>query len=129
MNTSGSMHQMAIRLKSGIIQKKDCNAFITSFPELQSLQLTEDQFVGYTFIFEIIDVSEPSIFKKAASRTQWQQAIQEEYDSLRSQGTWVLVTSSNNKSIVGSKLVYKVKKNLDGSVSRYKAKLMAQGFP
>ncbi|KAM1023651.1 hypothetical protein ACFX2A_045494 [Malus domestica] len=54
--------------------------------------------------------------------------MQEEYDSLRSQGTWVLVPSPSDRSIVGSKWVYKVKKNPDGSVSRYKARLVAQGF-
>lgn len=49
-------------------------------------------------------------------------------DSLRSQGTWVLVPPPSDRSIVGSKWVYKVKKNHDGSVSRYKARLVAQGF-
>ncbi|KAM1385102.1 hypothetical protein ACFX2F_031696 [Malus domestica] len=54
--------------------------------------------------------------------------MQEEYDSLRAQGTWQLVPYPSNRSVVGSKWVYKVKKNSDGSISRYKARLVAQGF-
>ncbi|KAM1712704.1 hypothetical protein ACFX12_023548 [Malus domestica] len=60
--------------------------------------------------------------------SQWQNAMQEEYDSLRAQGTWKLVPPPENRSIVGSKWVYKVKKNPNGSISRYKARLVAQGF-
>ena len=77
---------------------------------------------------EITDPTEPSCFRKAASISQWQNAMQEEYDSLRPQGTWILVPTRANRSIVGSKWVYKVKKNPDGSISRYKARLVAQGF-
>ncbi|CAL2270481.1 unnamed protein product [Prunus armeniaca] len=44
------------------------------------------------------------------------------------QGTWVLVPPPPNRNILGSKWIYKVKKNPDGSVSRYKARLVAQGF-
>ncbi|KAM1940384.1 hypothetical protein ACFX13_028093 [Malus domestica] len=54
--------------------------------------------------------------------------MQAEYDYLQAQGTWSLVPSPSNRSIVGSKWVYKVKKNLNGSVSRYKARLVVQGF-
>ncbi|KAM1170204.1 hypothetical protein ACFX2G_021110 [Malus domestica] len=54
--------------------------------------------------------------------------MQEEYDSLRSQGTWVLVPPPSDRSIVGIKWVYKVKKNPNGSISMYRARLVAQGF-
>lgn len=54
--------------------------------------------------------------------------MQEEYDFLKAQGTWILVPPPTDRSIVGSKWVYKVKKNHDGSVSKYKARLVAQGF-
>ncbi|KAI5328680.1 hypothetical protein L3X38_028077 [Prunus dulcis] len=54
--------------------------------------------------------------------------MQVEFDALIVQGIWVLVPPPPNKNIVGSKWIYKVKKNLDGSVSRYKARLVAQGF-
>ncbi|XP_068314915.1 uncharacterized mitochondrial protein AtMg00810-like [Pyrus communis] len=54
--------------------------------------------------------------------------MQEEYNSLRAQGTRVLVPSPKDRAIVGSKWVYTVKKNPDGSVSTYKARLVAHGF-
>lgn len=54
--------------------------------------------------------------------------MQEEYDALQTQGTWVLVSPPTNRSIFCCKWVYKVKKNLDGSIARYKARLVAQGF-
>lgn len=54
--------------------------------------------------------------------------MQEKYDSLRVQSTWSLVSAPDNRSIVGSKWVYKVKKNHGGSISKYKARLVAQGF-
>lgn len=96
---------MVTRLKSGVIQIQDYSAFIASFPELQSLQLTEEDCFseGYSFVSAITDISEATIFMKAASLPQWQQAMQKEYDSLRSQGTWVLVPPPSDKYIVGNK--------------------------
>ncbi|CAL9024679.1 unnamed protein product, partial [Prunus brigantina] len=44
------------------------------------------------------------------------------------QGTWVLVPPPANTNIVGSKWIYKLKRHSDGSISRYKARLVAQGF-
>ena len=99
-------------------------------PKLHSLQITEEEpFTrGYSFIYEITDASEPTTFRKAATIQQWQKAMQKEYDSLKAQETWVLVSPPEDKTIAGSKWIYKVKKNLDNSVSRYKARLVAQGF-
>ncbi|XP_021831951.1 uncharacterized protein LOC110771896 [Prunus avium] len=54
--------------------------------------------------------------------------MKEEIDDLTVQGTWVLVPPPPNRNIVGSKWIYKVKKNPDGSVSRYKARLVVEGF-
>ncbi|XP_070668346.1 uncharacterized mitochondrial protein AtMg00810-like [Malus domestica] len=52
--------------------------------------------------------------------------MQEEFDALQTQGTWVLVPPSSDKNVIGSKWVYKIKRNSDGSVLRYKARLAAQ---
>ncbi|CAN6716764.1 unnamed protein product [Malus baccata var. baccata] len=54
--------------------------------------------------------------------------MQEEFNALKAQGTWELVSPPENRMVIGSKWVYKIKKNFDGSVARYKARLVAQGF-
>ena len=48
--------------------------------------------------------------------------------SLRENHVWDLVKLPTGKRTVGSKWVYKVKTRADGSVQRYKARLVAQGF-
>ena len=125
-----SVHPMVTRLKSGTIPQMSYKGYLATLPELQSLQLAEDTYFGKGFSFLVVnsDAAEPSTFRKAATMLQWQSAMQEEYDSLKAQGTWELVPPPSDRSIIGSKWVYKIKKNLDGTVSRYKARLVAQGF-
>jgi hypothetical protein len=59
---------------------------------------------------------------------QWEQAAQDEYDSIQSAGTWTLVPLPPGRQPIGSKWVFKVKRTADGSVDRYKARLVAKGF-
>ena len=126
-HNENSVHPMVTRLRSGAIERKHYDGLLATFPELHTLQLSDEDLFhgGYSFISEVTDATEPSCFRKAVSIPQWQCAMQEEYDSLRAQGTCVLVPAPKDRYIVGSKWVYKVKKNPDGSVSRYKARLVA----
>ena len=54
--------------------------------------------------------------------------METEMTSLRENHDWDLVKLPVGKKTVGSKWVYKVKTGADGSVQRYKARLVAQGF-
>lgn len=67
-----STHLMVTRLRSGAIEKKHYAAYLANFPELQTLQLSdEDSFHGgYSFISEITNATEPICFRKAASIPQ-----------------------------------------------------------
>lgn len=42
--------------------------------------------------------------------------------------SWSLVPCPTNVNIVGSNWIYRVKKRSDGTIDRYKARLVAQGF-
>ena len=75
------------------------------------------------------DVNEP--INKAFSgehSAEWRNATKSEYDSLIDNHTWDLVPPPEGKNFVGSRWVFKVKRNADGSVQRYKARLVAQGY-
>ncbi|CAL2255962.1 unnamed protein product [Prunus armeniaca] len=105
-------HPMHTRLRDGIVQKKQ-------FPD----------YVGYyTCLNAHIELDEPASYMVASFSPQWKQAMQEEIDALHMQSTWTLVPNPGNKNIVGSKWIYKIKRNSDGSIARHKARLVAQGF-
>ena len=54
--------------------------------------------------------------------------MNDEFNVLVRNGTWELVSSTFMQNLVGCKWVFRIKQLLDGSVDRYKAKLVAKGF-
>ena len=54
--------------------------------------------------------------------------MKEELDALSKNHTWDLVTFPPGKSVVGCKWIYKIKTRFDGSIERYKARLVTKGF-
>jgi hypothetical protein len=58
----------------------------------------------------------------------WEKAIQEELETLHAAGTWCLEELPRRANIIGSKWVFKAKKDATGNVVHYKARLVAQGF-
>ena len=50
-----------------------------------------------------------------------------EFESLTKNNAWELVPTPEGKNIVCSKWVLKFKRNSDGSLDRFKARLVAQG--
>ena len=61
-------------------------------------------------------------------KRKWETAMETEMTSLRENHVWDLVKLPVGKKTVGSKWVYKVKTGADGSVQRYKARLVAQSI-
>lgn len=54
--------------------------------------------------------------------------MQDEYNALVKNGTWVLVPPNETIILVGCKWVFHIKQNSDGSISYYKARLVAKGY-
>lgn len=82
-------------------------------------------------IFLVNGVFEPKTVSEALSskdKQKWSQAMQEEMDSLKKNGTWVLSKLPEGRSAIGCKWVFKLKTNANGDIVRYKARLVAQGF-
>ena len=73
-------------------------------------------------------LQEPQSFREASYNPLWQQAMKEELDALHKTGTWDLVDLPPGKSAIGCKWIYKIKTSSDGTVDRYKARLVARGF-
>jgi hypothetical protein len=98
-------HPMQTRSKHGIFKPKVYHTLSTD----------------YTHI-------EPPTYQLASKYPQWCTAMDEEFSALQRQHTWSLVPPPIGKNIVGCKWVFKLKRNSDGSISRYKARLVAKGF-
>uniref|UniRef100_A0A2N9G9X8 Integrase catalytic domain-containing protein n=1 Tax=Fagus sylvatica TaxID=28930 RepID=A0A2N9G9X8_FAGSY len=64
---------------------------------------------------------EPPSFAVAHNIPQWYDAMASEFFALQRQSTWSLVPSSPHHPVIGCHWVFKLKRNSDGSITRYKA--------
>ena len=81
-----------------------------------------------TFAATRSDISEPKKYRTALKIPHWLKAMQEEIKALIQNRTWDLVPRPPTTNIVGSKWVFKTKLKEDGTIDRYKARLVARGF-
>jgi hypothetical protein len=64
---------------------------------------------------------------KSTQREEWRASMHDEYESLIKMGTWKLVERTRDMKPIGSMWAYRIKENPDGSVSRFKSRLVARG--
>ncbi|GJZ29883.1 ribonuclease H-like domain-containing protein, partial [Tanacetum coccineum] len=57
----------------------------------------------------------------------WSNAMHDEYNVLVKNGTWILVPRPSNVNLIRSMWLFKHKFHPDGTLSRYKARLVANG--
>lgn len=58
----------------------------------------------------------------------WKKAMKEEYMALKKNNTWHLVHPQTCKNIINCKWVFRIKRKSNGTVDRYKERLVAKGF-
>ncbi|GJX47776.1 ribonuclease H-like domain-containing protein [Tanacetum coccineum] len=63
----------------------------------------------------------------ALSDPNWRAAMYDEYNALVKNSTWMLVLKPPNANVVRSMWLFRHKYHADGSLSRYKARLVANG--
>ena len=75
--------------------------------------------------------NDPKTFSEAMTSRDaafWQEAINDEMDSIMSNGTWILVDLPPGSKTIGCKWVFRRKYNTDGAIQTFKARLVAKGF-
>lgn len=70
----------------------------------------------------------PKNTTKALKKPEWKQAMEDKYNALMKNKTWTLIPNNQNYKLIGNKWVYRVKENLDGTIKKYKARLVVKGF-
>ena len=61
-------------------------------------------------------------------RAKWQEADDREYKNLIDNGTWELCSLPAGQKAIDNKWVFKVKAKEDGSIDKFKARLVVKGF-
>ena len=79
-------------------------------------------------ICSIIEPKSVSEALESEHREEWITAMNEEYASLLHNQTWELVPLPAGKRVIDTKWVFKVKKKPDGSLDRFKSRLVARGY-
>lgn len=77
------------------------------------------------------DIPEPLTFKQALDSEHadfWRQAMNDEMASLHANGTWTLEKVPEGVTPIPVKWVFKVKRDAQGNVERFKARVVAKGF-
>ncbi|KAL2252267.1 UNVERIFIED_CONTAM: Retrovirus-related Pol polyprotein from transposon TNT 1-94 [Sesamum indicum] len=59
---------------------------------------------------------------------QWKEAVKSEMDSIVSNGTWVLVDLPPGCTTIGCNSIFKRKLKPDGTIDKFKARLVDKGF-
>ena len=64
----------------------------------------------------------------SSEREKWKNAMEKKIKSIKVNEVWELVEVPKGKKTIGCKWVYKWKVDVDGSVERYKARLVAKDY-
>jgi hypothetical protein len=77
------------------------------------------------------NTSDPRTYAEALSRPdapQWELACEDERRAFERLGVYEVVPRPKGRKVVGSRWVFRVKRGPDGTVQKYKARVVAQGF-
>jgi len=97
----------------------------------RSTRATRGQLPSRYCCLSNVESSEPSTYAeaiKSSNANEWMSAMKEELKSIEDNETYEMTDLPPGRKAIGSRWVYKTKKNEDGSIARHKARLVAQGF-
>ena len=83
---------------------------------------------NFCMFVNFVSLMEPKKIHEALKDSDWIKAMQDELVEFERHKVWTLVPRPKDKSIIGTRWVYRNKMDEDGVVTRNKARLVAQGF-
>lgn len=81
-----------------------------------------------TLITSLVREKIPANIQEAWSDERWKRAILEEMNALEKNGTWEIIKKPRNSVPMGCKWIFTIKYKADGTIDRFKAKLVTKGY-
>nr|KAJ0214373.1 hypothetical protein LSAT_V11C400171290 [Lactuca sativa] len=107
-------HPMITRAKAGIFKPR--------------YRVDLAHFESHGLLSAVLSTPEPTNYSIAIKDPKWHSAMKSEMLALQQNHTWSLVPRPKSSNIVGCRWLFRTKYRADGSIERYKARLVAQGF-
>lgn len=86
---------------------------------------------SYGSVTYLLEEGDPKTYKEAVTSPDgpmWKEAIKSKVDYILQNHTWELVDLPASSKILGSKWVFKKKLKPDGTIDKYKARLVIKGY-
>ncbi|GAU51097.1 hypothetical protein TSUD_185270 [Trifolium subterraneum] len=80
------------------------------------------------FYVSLSQTTKPKTYSETCKSQEWIDAMNSELEALYKNGTWDIIDAPVDIKPIGSKWVFKVKHKADGSIERFKARLVTKGY-
>lgn len=116
-----------IRLGPSKCSPSSSTSSCTVYPLTHYVICDKFSFQHQAFLAALQAEREPIHFTDAVQDVQWRKATTLEIQTLENNGTWDLITLPPGQKALGCKWIYKIKYHSNGSLERFKARLVILG--